>query len=628
MKYCWKENNFLYPALIIYLASLASASGPCGHSSTVTRYSVLSEAEVLSQRKNNLFFLFLLCNPKNGCISIANLTVMQKIHLSIPGPCHQNWNEMTPTQQGRFCNSCAKQVVDFSTMSDTQVLHYFSSIKNENVCGRAYPDQLERAITMPKEHKKKLFWYWNYITMLFLFFSKTNTVKAQGGIKVVVESKHDAAQQDRITKGEIAVNTNRIIKGKIIDEAGQPLAGVSVIIKDSKHGTIADTNGFYSISANTQKDILKISAVGFVSKEIKLASLNHFDIILTKMEMQMMGDVVVTVGDIGFRNLDEDYVPVTKPKHIAVLEVKDNATLQPINKASIVIKSIGANKSAAVFTDKNGIYKLRKIEEEENYAITIFAEGYEKNEFTIKGNDISLRKITKKILLKKVIVKVLAKDAKPAIIWMGKITSTAINNKPILYVVDNVPCSKKIYEELNPDNIENITVLKGQEATAIYGASASAGAIIITTKKKETFPSFKNLDTVVISTSLCTKRRDITGMVSVMTATTSDLTIKKTFADSIKLVTTKITGAIKIYPNPIQRGNSFSLSLKLKQTGMYNIQIVDAAGRVVLQKQTIAISKAHTEQMQTNSIWSSGIYYVRIFNEKNNFINTNSFSLQ
>ena len=172
---------------------------------------------------------------------------MQKIQLSIPEPCHQNWNEMTPTQQGRFCNSCAKQVVDFSTMSDTEVLHYFSSIKNENVCGRAYPDQLDRAISIPKEPKKKLFWYWNYITMLFLFFSKTNTAKAQGGIKVVTESKIDAAKQDRITKGEIAVNTNRIITGKIIDEAGQPLPGASIIKKGSKNGreiTVIFTFGF------------------------------------------------------------------------------------------------------------------------------------------------------------------------------------------------------------------------------------------------------------------------------------------------------------------------------------------------------------------------------------------------
>ena len=116
---------------------------------------------------------------------------MQQLHLSIPEPCHQNWQEMTPTQQGRFCNACAKEVIDFSTMSDNEVLNYFSSLKNEKVCGRAYPDQLDRAITIPKEIKKRKFWYWNYAAMFFLFFSKMS-IKAQAqGMIAVVKNTHE-----------------------------------------------------------------------------------------------------------------------------------------------------------------------------------------------------------------------------------------------------------------------------------------------------------------------------------------------------------------------------------------------------------------------------------------------------
>ncbi|WP_462219062.1 carboxypeptidase-like regulatory domain-containing protein [Ferruginibacter sp.] len=468
---------------------------------------------------------------------------MQKIQLSIPEPCHQNWNEMTATQQGRFCNSCAKQVVDFSTMSDTEVLHYFSSIKNENVCGRAYPDQLERAISKTKEPKKKLFWYWNYITMLFLFFSKTNTAKAQGGIKVVTESKIDAAKQDRITKGEIAVNTNRIITGKIIDEAGQPLPGASIIIKGSKNGTSADVNGFYKINVDTKSDILEITAVGFERKEIKLTSLNSFDIILSKMEMELLGALVITSVKI-----DEQgyvYTPIP-PKHIAIIEVKDNATLQPITKAAVVIKRIGTNKSDAVFTDKKGIYKLRKIEEGSKYSITITAAGFKEEEIQITCNDFDERKITKQIFIEKL-----------------------------------------------PE-----------------------------------LADYKKMDSVLV-TSYGNGRRfcRVMGSISMVSEQRQSI-LKDTLKTRVSTWVSKNTSAVKIYPNPIQRGNSFSLSLKLKQAGMYNIQIVDAAGRVVLQKQTVALAKTHTEQMQTNSIWSSGIYYIRIFNDKNNFISTNSFSLQ
>src|SRR4051812_10475679 len=104
---------------------------------------------------------------------------MQKLQISIPEPCHENWQNMTPSDQGRFCNACAKTVVDFSMMSDHEVLSYFSTVSNEKVCGRALSTQLHREIKMPREPKKKLFWYWNYIVMFFIFFSKSSQSKAQ-----------------------------------------------------------------------------------------------------------------------------------------------------------------------------------------------------------------------------------------------------------------------------------------------------------------------------------------------------------------------------------------------------------------------------------------------------------------
>ena len=139
---------------------------------------------------------------------------MQQLQLSIPEPCHQNWQDMTPTQQGRFCNACAKEVIDFSTMSDSEVLNYFSSLKNEKVCGRAYPDQLDRAITKPKEIKKAKFWYWNYAAMFFLFFSKMS-IKAQAqGQVIAVPAKIDVnnALQGRV--GGITISNKKTISGK------------------------------------------------------------------------------------------------------------------------------------------------------------------------------------------------------------------------------------------------------------------------------------------------------------------------------------------------------------------------------------------------------------------------------
>ena len=168
---------------------------------------------------------------------------MQKLQLSIPEPCHQNWHHMTPTDQGRFCNACAKEVVDFSMMTDTEVLNYFTTLTHEKVCGRALPSQLDRTIYRPKDPKKRLFWYWNYIVMFLMFFTKANTVKAQGGIKPVTEISPVKANETVVTVAGYAVRrTDKIITGKVTDIDGNPVSFASIKIKGASTGVSADAN--------------------------------------------------------------------------------------------------------------------------------------------------------------------------------------------------------------------------------------------------------------------------------------------------------------------------------------------------------------------------------------------------
>jgi len=66
--------------------------------------------------------------------------------IQINKPCHEDWSEMTSEAQGKFCNACKKSVVDFSMMSDAQILNYFSQPKSQKVCGRFNADQVDRAL--------------------------------------------------------------------------------------------------------------------------------------------------------------------------------------------------------------------------------------------------------------------------------------------------------------------------------------------------------------------------------------------------------------------------------------------------------------------------------------------------
>lgn len=71
-----------------------------------------------------------------------------KFSIQIPSPCHEDWNQMLPAEQGRFCQSCEKTVVDFSQMSDEQVLNYFKlkQSTSERVCGRFRAEQVSKPV--------------------------------------------------------------------------------------------------------------------------------------------------------------------------------------------------------------------------------------------------------------------------------------------------------------------------------------------------------------------------------------------------------------------------------------------------------------------------------------------------
>jgi TonB-dependent SusC/RagA subfamily outer membrane receptor len=538
---------------------------------------------------------------------------MQQIQLNIPEPCHEDWQNMTPTEQGRFCNACAKQVVDFSMMTDTQVLNYFLNKKEEKVCGRADPDQLDRIISKPKEPKKRLFWYWNYITMLFLFFSKTNTAKAQGGVKVDTVSRFNtnAFQPTLLQCGVkgISLNWYSVIKGIVRDEDGLSVPFAAVIIKGEKMGISADDKGAYSIKVNISKQALQVSAVGFDTKEIKLNGLNSYDVTLTRSAKFLKGEVVI-VGGI---SADNDYSTPADPKHVAILEVKDNDTMQPV-KASVIIERKGYHDIDSASTDKKGLYKIKKIREYETYTVKIKADGYVDKELQINGSEFSKRKQIKEVLLDK--------DQTRQIV-MGR-ASSMVSNKGLLYLLDGKRVSA---DDINTDNVEDVSVLLAPAATALFGPDGANGAIVITTKK----PEYKKMDTVVVKSYSqgLIKRVNVMGqMRSVTGHMISGTSVKRTFTDSIKSVITKITGDLKVYPNPVQKGNVCNLSFKLKQTGAYNMRIVNAAGLIVLQKQSTATTKQYVEQVHTGSEWSSGMYYISLFDSNNKLISTTNFLIQ
>lgn len=95
------------------------------------------------------------------------------LKISIPKPCYEDWDAMTPGNQGRHCSVCAKTVVDFTSMSNEEVQAYFINRKTGSTCGRFRGDQLASVtISLPQNIFETKIAHWKkFLAACLLAFS-------------------------------------------------------------------------------------------------------------------------------------------------------------------------------------------------------------------------------------------------------------------------------------------------------------------------------------------------------------------------------------------------------------------------------------------------------------------------
>ena len=79
------------------------------------------------------------------------------VKITIPTPCHEDWNTMTPNAKGRHCDQCVKTVVDFTTWQPQQILLHVQT--NKNVCGRFTQEQLSETIPTQEDFVKQIAYF-------------------------------------------------------------------------------------------------------------------------------------------------------------------------------------------------------------------------------------------------------------------------------------------------------------------------------------------------------------------------------------------------------------------------------------------------------------------------------------
>ena len=211
----------------------------------------------------------------------------KNLSLKIPKPCSEKWSKFEQTAGGGYCNSCSKVVVDFTNMSDEQIVSYFKS-KSTHTCGRFLPTQLKEyriektsTVLLPRPSWFKV----AALSLGFIFSTNEGSANVHSSIIEINPTKNNSDQR----------HLPKTITGRVTSsEDGSALPGVNVWVKGTDRGAVTDKDGYFEIQQLKVGDVLVFSFIGFMSQEVEIgAKTPEVYILKMEMDLDMLGEVAV-----------------------------------------------------------------------------------------------------------------------------------------------------------------------------------------------------------------------------------------------------------------------------------------------------------------------------------------------
>ncbi len=220
----------------------------------------------------------------------------KKVQLSIKEPCQQQYADFTKTALGGFCQSCSKEVIDFTRMTDKQLIHYFSRT-NEDTCGRLLKRQL-KTYQHINEGAMNNFLPRTIGIAGFSLLALCTTPNAIAQDMVVAEPIEQTSSSIKPLTEQILAIQSYTVKGIVLDEEKQPLPGVNVVLKGTTTGTQTDFEGRFTFPITLEEgDVLVFSYLGYETKTYKIrkgaAATKDISIQFKSSDVLLMGEVVV-----------------------------------------------------------------------------------------------------------------------------------------------------------------------------------------------------------------------------------------------------------------------------------------------------------------------------------------------
>lgn len=318
-----------------------------------------------------------------------------------------------------FANGTNAQTKIDIDVSDISMEELFKEIQNKSEFIFFYKDDVLHHKVSLKLKKATL------SAILDKAFENTNLTYIIDSRQVVIKEKDKV--QPKVASDKSMIQ-DRALKGTIIDDTGVPLAGATVVVKGTSKGVTTDFDGNFELKVPIDATTLVISYLGFVTQEVNIVGKTTLDIKMLADNLALSEVVVIGYGT------EKKALLTGSVSAISAKELED----LPVSGVDGILQG----QAAGVQVSQNS---------------------------GTPGGEMSVR--------------------------IRGLSSISGSNQP-LYIVDGIPVTtgdfgqigysgqgSSALADLNPNDIESISILKDASSTAIYGARATNGIVLITTKR-------------------------------------------------------------------------------------------------------------------------------------------------
>jgi TonB-dependent starch-binding outer membrane protein SusC len=246
--------------------------------------------------------------------------------------------------------------------------------------------------------------------------------------KLIVVRRKGATQDGGKTMGAMGQPVDIDVRGRVTDDNGKPIENVSVLVKGTPKGTTTNAQGEFTLYGIKDDAILLFSMIDYKALEFKLEGKNNIEI---KMQLD--------IGDLSVVTVSTGYGVVSKDKDPGAYEVISKEKIS--RRVSTDILSRLEGLGTGILFDKRDLSP---------------------DQARINQNSIVIRGLST--------------------LTRGSAGTNTEFIKAPLIILNSLPYEGDI-NNINPNDVENITILKDASATAIYGAKGGNGVIVITTRQ-------------------------------------------------------------------------------------------------------------------------------------------------